>query len=297
MPDMEITLLGTGSPLPSGNRCGAGQLVVSDGNAVLIDCGWGAARRLIATGFPLGTIDHLFFTHMHSDHITDLPDFLMMRWTMGGSTTPLTIYGPEGTREAVEGFRSALNPDIRYRFAHHGEKLSRDGIEVIVHEVPATAAVSHITTANGIDVGSFEVDHRPVVPALGFKVQARGRSVVFSGDTVKVQSLVDAAKGADMLISEAVHLGLMQDRIAMLKAASQDRMAGILEEACAYHAPTMDVAEMAREAGVGRLVLSHLIPPIPNDGPTVDRFIEGMGEIYKGPLTVGQDMQKLTIGD
>ena len=83
----------------------------------------------------------------------------------------------------------------------------------------------------------------------------------------------------------------------MLRGAGQERMAEILEEACAYHAPTMDVAEMAREAGVGQLVLSHLIPPIPNDGPPVDRFIEGMSDVYKGPLSVGQDMQKLTIGD
>lgn len=297
MPDMEITLLGTGSPLPSGNRCGAGQLVVSDGNAVLIDCGWGAARRLVATGYPIGTIEHLFFTHMHSDHITDLPDFLMMRWTLGAATKPIHVYGPEGTREAVEGFRNGLNPDVGYRVAHHGDKLPRAGIDVIVHEVPATAAVSHITSANGIEVGSFEVDHRPVVPALGFKVQARGRSVVFSGDTVKVQSLVDAAKGADMLISEAVHLGLMQDRITMMRTAKQDRLAEILEDACTYHAPTMDVAEMAREAGVGQLVLSHLIPPIANEGPDVERFMSGMSDVYKGPLTVGRDMQKLTIGD
>jgi ribonuclease Z len=293
---MEITLLGTGSPLPSANRCGAGQLVVSGESSVLIDCGWGAARRLIATGAQLGSIEHVFFTHMHSDHITDFPDFAMMRWTMGGATTPLHVYGPEGTREAIEGFRAGLNPDVRYRFAHHGEKLSRDGIEVIVHEVRATAAVSPIVSVGAIDVGSFEVDHRPVVPALGFKVGARGGNVVFSGDTARVQSLVDAAKGADMLISEALHLGLMADRIKALRGADQERMAGILEDACTYHAPTHDVAEMAREAGVAHLVLTHLIPPIPNEGPAVEEFVAGMRDIYKGELTVAQDMQKVTVG-
>lgn len=296
MPDMEITLLGTGSPLPSGNRCGAGQLVVSGESSVLVDCGWGAARRLIATGVSLGSIDNVFFTHMHSDHITDFPDFAMMRWTLGGATKPLHVYGPEGTREAIEGFRTGLNPDVRYRFAHHGEKLSREGIEVVVHEIPATPAVSHVASVNGIDVGSFEVDHRPVVPALGFKVEARGKKAVFSGDTVRVQSLVDAAKGADLLISEAVHLGMMDDRIKMLRGAQQERMAQILEEACAYHAPTHDVAEMARDAGVPRLVLTHLIPPIPNEGPAVEQFVGGMRDIFPGELLVAQDMQKVTLG-
>ncbi|MEX0749955.1 MAG: MBL fold metallo-hydrolase [Dehalococcoidia bacterium] len=296
MPDMEITLLGTGSPLPSGNRCGAGQLVVSEGRAVLIDCGWGAARRLVATGVPLGMIDNVFFTHMHSDHITDFPDFMMMRWTLGGSTKPLHVYGPEGTREAIEGFRAGLNPDVRYRFAHHGEKLSRDGIEVIVHEIPATSAVSHVATVDAIEVGSFEVDHRPVVPAFGFKVEARGKKVVFSGDTVRVQSLVDAAKGADMLVSEAVHLGMMADRIKMLRGSDNERMAQMLEEACAYHAPTHDVAEMARDAGVPKLVLTHLIPPIPNEGPLVEQFVVGMRDIFKGELIVAQDRQKVSLG-
>ncbi|HYM14638.1 MAG TPA: MBL fold metallo-hydrolase [Dehalococcoidia bacterium] len=293
---MELVILGTGSPLPSGNRCGAGNVVTSGGDTVLIDCGWGAARRLIASGVPLGNIDTVFFTHMHSDHITDLPDFIMMRWTLGGATHPLTVYGPEGTREAVEGFRAALNPDVRYRFAHHGDKLSRDGIEVIVHETPATAAVSRVATVGEISVGAFEVDHRPVVPALGFRVEAGGAAVVFSGDTKKCDALVQASKGADMLVSEAVHLDMMQTLIERARTNGNERMAGILEEACNYHAPTLDVAAMAREAGVPRLVLSHLIPPIPDEGERVAAFIAGMGDIFPGPIDVARDMQRFTVG-
>jgi ribonuclease Z len=297
MSAIELIILGTGSPLPSGNRCGAGNLITAGSDRVLIDCGWGAARRLIATGAPIGEVNTVFFTHMHSDHITDLPDFLMMRWTLGGATQPLTIYGPEGTREAVQGFRSALNPDVGYRFAHHGEKLSRDGIDVIVHETPATASVSHVATVGEISVGSFEVDHRPVAPAFGFRVEARGRSAVFSGDTKKCDSLVQASKGADVLVSEAVHLGMMQDRIAIARNLGSERNAAILEEACDYHAPTLQVAEMARDAGVGRLVLSHLIPPIPDDGPLVEQFVAGMSDVFPGRIEVARDNQRFSIGD
>jgi ribonuclease Z len=245
----------------------------------------------------LGSVDNVFFTHMHSDHITDLPDFMMMRWTMGAAMNPLHVYGPQGTREAVEGFRAALNPDVRYRFAHHGEKLSREGIEVVVHEIVADANVSHVAAVGGINVGAFTVDHRPVEPAFGYRVDAAGASAVFSGDTVKVQSLVDAARGADVLISEAVHLGMMGDRIKMLRGAGNERVAVMMEEAVAYHAPTLDVAEMARDAGVAHLVLTHVIPPIPNEGPLVEQFVAGMSDIYAGPITVAQDMQKLMLGD
>ncbi len=297
MAAMDLILLGTGSPLPSGNRCGAGNLVTSGDSTILIDCGWGAARRLIASGVPLAKINTIFFTHMHSDHITDLPDLIMMRWTVGGATQPLTIYGPEGTREAVEGFRAGLNPDVRYRFAHHGDKLSRDAIEVIVHETPATAAVSHVTTIGEISIGAFEVDHRPVVPALGFRVEARGKSVVFSGDTKRCDSLVQASKGADMLVSEALHLGMMEDRMKLARSVGNERAAMLLEEACNYHAPTLDVAEMARDAGVPRLVLSHLLPPIPDDGPIVESFVAGMSEIFPGSILVARDLQRLSVGD
>lgn len=297
MPKFEITLLGTGSPLPSGDRCGAGQLIVTDEATILIDCGWGAARRLTGPGMPIGEIDTVFFTHMHSDHITDVPDFLMMRWTAGGATKPLTVYGPEGTHEAITHFRAALNPDVRYRRAHHGDKLSQDGIEVVVHEVPVSDSVRAVAEAAGIQVGSFEVDHRPVYPALGFSVEYRGKRVVFSGDTRKCQNLVNASKGADMLISEAVHLGMMEDRIKLLRGMGNERTAGILVDACDYHAPTMDVAEMAQEAGVKELVLTHLIPPIPSEGPLVERFVAGMSDVYRGPITVGRDMRKLVLSE
>lgn len=295
MPAMELILLGTGSPLPSANRCGAGTVIISGDSAVLVDCGWGAARRLVASGVPLDRINTVFFTHMHSDHITDLPDLMMMRWTLGGATRPLTVYGPEGTREAVEGFRAGLNPDVRYRVAHHGAKLSLDGIEVIVHETPATPGVSHVATVGDIAVGAFEVDHRPVVPALGFRVEARGKSVVLSGDTKRCDALVQASKGADLLVSEALHVGMMQDRINMARKNGNERIAGILEDACNYHAPTLDVAKMARDAGVPRLVLSHLIPPIPDEGAAVDQFVAGMAGVFPGPILVARDMQRLTL--
>lgn len=295
MAKFEIVLLGTGSPLPSANRCGVGTVVIGEQGSVLIDCGWGVARRLLAAGISPKTIDHVFFTHMHSDHITDFPDFMMLRWTLGASTTPLTVFGPEATREVVEGFRQALNPDVRYRMAHHGEKVSLDGMECIVHEIPATAQPANHVTVGDLTVSSFEVDHRPVVPALGFKVVCSERAVVFSGDTKRVQSLTDAAKGADVLVSEAVNLSMIGDRIKMLRAAGDERNAQMLTEAADYHLPTMDLAATAREAGVKRVVISHIIPPIPDDGPVAEQYVAGMSDVFTGEITLGRDLQRIVV--
>ncbi|TAK67740.1 MAG: hypothetical protein EPO22_02615, partial [Dehalococcoidia bacterium] len=175
-------------------------------------------------------------------------------------------------------------------------KLPPAGIDVVVHETPATADPSHVATVGEISVGAFEVDHPPVVPALGFRIEARGASVVLSGDTKQCDALVRAARGADLLVSEAMNLKMMEQRAAMARAAGNERIAVMLEEACNYHAPTHAVAEMARDAGVLRLVLSHILPPIPDDGPVVEQYIEGMADIYKGSIAVGRDLERITVG-
>jgi ribonuclease Z len=291
---LEVVFLGTGSPLPSPVRCGAGQVVLAGNARLLIDCGWGVARRLSAAHVPPSSIDVACFTHMHSDHITDVPDFLISRWT-GGATRPLAVYGPEGTRSMIEGFLAALGRDIGYRFAHHGEKLSRDGIHCEVREVAATPDPAQVVELDGLQVASFEVDHRPVVPALGFRVSRDGVRVVFSGDTTPCDSLRRASEGADALVCEAMHTDMLAQRIAALKAIGQGRVASLLEDVPSYHSATHDVAVLARDAGVHRLVLSHVIPPIPNEGPEVAAFTAGMEQIYPGPISVAQDLQRITF--
>src|SRR5690606_23471624 len=103
----EVAFLGTGSPLPSPDRCGAGHIVIAGDQHVLVDCGWGAARRIIPSGVMPAQIDTAVFTHMHTDHITDVPDLLFLRWT-SGATKPLRVFGPEGTQEMIDGFLMAL---------------------------------------------------------------------------------------------------------------------------------------------------------------------------------------------
>ncbi len=291
---LDITFLGTGSPLPSPVRCGAGQVVSAAGMNVLVDCGWGVARRLNAAHIPPPSIDVAVFTHMHSDHITDVPDFLISRWT-GGARRPLTVYGPEGTRETMEGFLAALRRDIGYRFAHHGDKLSREGIRVEVTEVAATAEAAAAGRAGELLLESFEVDHRPVVPALGWRFSAGGVRAVISGDTTACASLLRASEGADLLVCEAMNVEMLAQRIAFLRAAGNTHVAGMLEDVPDYHAATREVATLAQQAGVRQLMLSHVIPPIPEEGPEVAAFLAGMAALYPGPLSVARDLQRVQV--
>jgi ribonuclease Z len=279
--------------MPSTERCGGGQLVIAGGQRVLVDCGWGVARRLFAAGVLPVFVDTLCFTHMHSDHITDTADFIIMRWT-GGATRPLTVYGPEGTRETMDGFMTALKRDIGYRLAHHGEKLSLNGATVDVHEVPATPEPTHVAVFGELEIEAFEVDHFPVVPALGYRMRSGGKSLVISGDTTMCESLARASRDADLLLCEAMNQPMMRAQVERIRALNANT-AALLEDAIDYHSGTDEIAQLAADAGVRKLVLTHIIPPIGNNADAIAQFTAGMSDRYRGEITVGHDLQRFEV--
>jgi ribonuclease Z len=295
VPDsFEIVFLGTGSPLQSADRCGAGNVVAAGGTNVLVDCGWGASRRLRPSGVVPSTIDVAIFTHMHTDHMTDFPDFLFQRWT-SGSTTPLRVFGPEGTQEMVDGFLMALRRDIGFRQKHHGDKLHPDGIKVEVTEVPVSKAPLPFLEVGGIAFEAFEVDHYPVVPAFGYRVRHGELTAVLSGDTSFCESLAEASEGADMLVCEAMSAPMLGQVQTMLRTIGRGREADLLDDVPTYHIATDEIAGLAKRAKVGEVVLSHIIPPIPNDSERETEFMKGMSDIYGGPIRVARDMQRIAV--
>ena len=197
---------------------------------------------------------------MHSDRITDFPDFLFLRWVTSASK-PLEVYGPEGTQGMIDGFLMAMRRDIGYRIAHHGDKLHPEGIKVEVTEISASASPTIFLEAGDLRVEAFTVDHFPVVPAFGFRTRCGGRSVVFSGDTSKCDSVLEASTGTDMLVCEALNVTMLRRMIEALKP-NAPLQAGNLEDVPSYHISTLEVAELARDAGVGEVVLTHLLPTI-----------------------------------
>ena len=290
----EIVFLGTGSPLPSTERCGAGQVVVAGDTNVLVDCGWGAARRLRPAGVDPGSINVALFTHMHTDHMTDVPDFLFQRWTAGASV-PLRVFGPDGTQEMIDGFLLALRRDIGFRLAHHHDKLHPDGIKVEVTEVPVSKKPEQFLELAGIGFDAFEVDHFPVVPAFGYRVRFDGRTAILSGDTKYCETLAKASEGADLLVCEAMNITMVEQLIVMLNGAGRGREASLMEDVPSYHIGTLDIARLAKEAGIGEIVLSHIIPPLAADDAPEAAFMDGMSAVYGGRIRVARDMQRIAV--
>jgi ribonuclease Z len=291
---LELVLLGTSSPIHSGHRFGPAQAIIGGDVTLLIDCGWGATLRLYQAGIRLPRVSAVFFTHLHSDHTTDFADFLVMRW-VGGIDTPLPVYGPEGTANMVEGFRQALSADTRFRLAHHGEKLSPLGTQCDVREVTAGETPVEIARIGDVTVSAFAVDHRPVIPAFGYRVDRGGRVITVSGDTNPCPGLINGARGADLLVCDSMNRAMMNAFQENLRRAGNELQAALLADAHSYHASTEDAATVAKSAGVKHLVLSHVMPAIPEEGPQVEQFVAGLEAIFDGEITVGRDLQRFAL--
>jgi len=293
MSSLELVLLGTSSPIHTPLRFGPSQVITDGETRVLVDTGWGSTLRLYQSAMPPQTIDAVFITHLHSDHTTDLADFLVMRW-VGGVRGPIPIYGPAGTARMVKGFQEAMAADTKYRLDHHGDKLWPGGLAADITEFEAGDEPTVIAEIGGIAVKAFEVDHYPVKPAYGFRLEKGGRSIVISGDTNPCRGLLNGSKGADILVCDSMNLPMMKVLENQLRTMGNTVQATLLEDAHSYHAPIEAMAETAQQAGVKHLVISHVMPPVPPEQEA--QFVTGLDQVFSGKITVGQDLMRLALG-
>jgi ribonuclease Z len=244
---IEITLLGTGSPIPDPNRAGPSTLVRAGGQAFLVDCGRGVLQRAAAVGVGASGLSALLLTHLHSDHIAELGDLLITRWitTFTSDPAPLPIIGPPGTAETVDAMLKAFGHDIGYRLAHHDDLNAPPAIEVREYtEGP-------VWDRDGVSIRVAPTDHRPVAPTIGFRFEFDGASAVLAGDTVPCASLDELAAGAGAL----VHTVIRKDIVATIP---QQR----LQDICDYHSSVEQAAATAARAGADILVMTHYVPAL-----------------------------------
>ena len=288
---LHVFTLGTGSPQLGGSRMPPANAVIAGQELLVIDAGEGASRKIGELQVPIGRLTAVFITHWHSDHFGGLGQLLNQSWNTD-RTHEIEVYAPAGVERVMRGLAAVYADDIRYRSQGEVEKndprlaLGRP-VRIAIPEGEAGAVVFD---RNGVVVRAFHVDHGHIEPAYGFRVEYAGRSVVFTGDTVASPLVVEAARGADLLIHEAVNVRMMENAIAALDAVGNESDAFRARGVIGYHAETLEVARVAAEAGVGRLVLSHVIPAA--DNPLLDRlFLQGMSAHFDGPIELARDGQ------
>jgi len=292
LPDgLHAAFCGTGSPMPDRARAGPCLAIVAGRRLFVFDSGGGASETLTQMGLPPGAIEQVFLTHFHSDHIDDLGALALQRWAGGGVDTPMTVAGPPGVERVVAGFNEAYAIDATYRVGHHGAHIvAPSGAGLLAAPFAFAEGTDRLVVLDdgGLTITAFLVDHGPVKPAVGYRIDYKGRSVVISGDTVPTPSIDREAKSVDLLVMEALSAPLVNELEIAAARAGRPKVAQIMEDIQNYHTTPADAAEIAQRAGAKALALTHVVPPLPSavfDG----LFLGDAKTKFSGPLWVMRD--------
>lgn len=274
----QITLLGVkgGPAIRQGGAMPTSSLLQFGGQTFLIDCGIGVARSTVHAGVSLLDIDAIYITHLHSDHVLELGPLLYTAWTTGLNHN-VRVYGPDGIENYWDSFLQAMAFDYAIRLDDEGRPPLRDLVEVMAY------GPGPISETDTLTVAAFRVDHPPVTDCFALRFEAGGKSVVFSSDTCYFPPLATFAKGADILVHEAMLTAGVDKLVARTPGAGRLR-----EHLMASHTPADDAGKIASAAMVGKLVLNHLVPADDPDFSESDWKAE-VSKTWNGPVTIGRD--------
>jgi ribonuclease Z len=283
-PILRVHLLGTGGPELVPDRAGYATLIEAPGVAdadglLLFDAGRGVLQRLYEQRINPRRVTRIFLTHLHSDHISGLPDLWMTPWFLLGRTVPLEIWGPPGTAAMVAGMRAMYGHDLA---ARQNRFNPAEGIAIHVHEIGPGLA----SDAGGVRISAFAVEHADGDPAFGYRIERAGRVVTLSGDATLTDGLIAAARGADLLVQNVIAFSP--------RLSAMPEMQGVM-------------AKLTTPEQAGRLIIaaqpkltifSHIVkkelPGDAGDEAILDR-VRATGE--RGAIAIGHDREIVELRD
>ena len=276
MNNIKVTLLGTGTPRPKPDRYGSSTLVEAGEEKFIFDCGRCTLQRLFETGTVLKQANKLFLTHLHSDHTVGVPDLWLTPWIYGRWEEPFYVWGPVGTLNMMTKLEEAFEFDIHIRPVHDLNPV--EGVKIIPQEIEEGV----VYEKNGVKVTAFEVDHRPIQPSYGYRIEYEGKAVVLSGDTAYSENLIKFAKNVDLLIH---NVGAADEE----ELRKSERYRSIMT----LHSSPEEAGEVFTRTNPKLPVYTHMALL----KVTVEEIIERTRKTYTGPLQIGEDLMSFEIGE
>ena len=274
-----VALMGVkgGPAIRTGSMMPTSMLLTLAGRQIVVDCGLGVTRGLVDQRFALKDLDLIFITHLHSDHYLELGPLLHTAWC-AGLNKPVAVYGPSGLREYWQHFCNAMRFDIELRQGDEG----RPNLKALVHV--HTVTEDDKISLGAISISAMKTEHPPIEDCFAFRFDAGDYSVVFGSDTAYLPALAEFARGADLLIHEA----MLADAIDALVARVGNGDDRLKRHLLRSHTTAEDAAKIATAAEVKALALNHLIP---SDDPdfTDSHWQAAVAPHWKGPLHIGKD--------
>jgi ribonuclease BN (tRNA processing enzyme) len=283
-PRTRIIFLGTkGGPRVGVGASNPANLVVVNDTPFVIDCGMGVSRQLVNAGVPLPSVKYIFISHHHSDHNLEYGNLFYNAWAAGLST-PIHSFGPKGIEAMTRTYWELNKFDVDTRIEDEGRPDPRPLL--VAKDITDDGVV--LQTAD-VKVTAFRTPHPPIVDSFAYKFETPDGVIVFSSDTAYNPRLAEFAKGADVLVHEALYVPAV-DRLVIKTKNGATLKKHLMES----HTTTEDVGRIAAAAGVKVLVLSHFVP---GDDPEVtdEDWISGVRKNFSGKIIVAKDLMQLAL--
>jgi ribonuclease Z len=291
---ISVVLVGTAGPM-NPDVAQTSIAVFVNGQFLLFDAGDYAQKRMEQFNLPSESLDAVFLTHFHNDHIADLGE-IMQRSYMLGREKDLVVYGPTGVEDIVKGFNMIYAPDSGYRTAHHGEEVMPLAYQFAsASEFDAALDEVVVYEKDGVAVTAFKVAHPPIDPVFGYVIEYAGKKVVISGDTIITPELARHSNSADLLVMDIMNYDLVTLMEYTFREIGDDELAKIMYDIKEYHPDVHDVAEMVQNEHVKRVALMHYAPAAPVKSMMNRFYVKPIKGVYDGELIAGGDGTIVTI--
>lgn len=276
--------LGTkGGPRVTTGRSNPANVLLVDNVPYVVDCGYGVTKELVEAKVRLPDLRYIFITHLHSDHVLEFGNLVDAAWS-AGLKHEVQAFGPEGLAAYVRNYWEANRFDIEVRIPDEGKPDPRKLL--VVNEIAKSGPVMQTKT---VKVTAFQTPHPPIKKNYAYKFETPDGVIVYACDTAYNPKLAEFAKGADMLIHEALYEPGVDALVSRIKNAAR-----LKKHLMAAHTTTDDVGRIAQAANVKKLVLTHLVP---GDDPSITdaMWTEGVRKHFKGNVVVARDMMEIDL--